>query len=279
MAKGDHLLVRREIGYTHHGIDLGDGTVAHYVGRLGEKVDAVIRRTPLAAFAKAGCVAVRRYRDCAPAETVIRRALSRMGESRYSIAFNNCEHFATWCKTAKNRSEQVKDVVWTGWNVTGTALTVGRGVGAVASSGAVVGMSGSGVMSGLATVGGAVGGGAVAGIVALGAAPATLSCVAMRQILADDPTASDEERTARTIGRTATVAGAVAGSASAVGAVSALGTVGGLGGAGIASGLAAIGGSVGGGMAAGVVITTAAPAVAAAALGYGAYRAYQWLTD
>lgn len=278
MATGDHLVVQR-IGYTHHGIDLGDGDVAHYVGALGEKVAATIQRTTFAAFAKNGSVRIRKYRTCFSSQETTARALQRMDENAYSLGFNNCEHFATWCKTGKSTSEQVKDVIWTGWNVTGGALTVGRGVGAVASSGAVVGMSGSGVMSGLAAVGGAVGGGAVAGIVALGAAPATLSCIAMRQILADDPTASDEERTARTIGRTATVAGAVAGSASAVGAVSALGTVGGLGGAGIASGLATIGGSVGGGMAAGVVITTAAPAVAAAALGYGAYRAYQWLID
>jgi len=54
--------------------------------------------------------------------------------------------------------------------------------------------------------------------------------------------------------------------------------VAGLGGAGIASGLAAVGATVGGGMTAGVVVTAAAPAVAAAALGYGVYRAWRWFT-
>ena len=33
--------------------------------------------------------------------------MSRIGEQRYNLLFNNCEHFATWCKTGRHRSEQV----------------------------------------------------------------------------------------------------------------------------------------------------------------------------
>ena len=33
--------------------------------------------------------------------------MSRIGEQRYNLLYNNCEHFATWCKTGRHRSEQV----------------------------------------------------------------------------------------------------------------------------------------------------------------------------
>lgn len=69
------------------------------------------------------------------------------------------------------------------------------------------------------------------------------------------------------------MAGAAGGSVAGVAAVSAAGSVAGLSAAGITSGLAAIGATVGGGMAAGSAIVIAGPAVAAAGIGYGAYRA------
>lgn len=41
-----------------------------------------------------------------PQET-IDRAKSRLGERDYSLPFNNCEHFAIWCKTGLSNSSQV----------------------------------------------------------------------------------------------------------------------------------------------------------------------------
>jgi hypothetical protein len=37
----------------------------------------------------------------------VQRALSRVGERRYSLTGNNCEHFATWCATGIAVSQQV----------------------------------------------------------------------------------------------------------------------------------------------------------------------------
>jgi hypothetical protein len=74
---------------------------------------------------------------------------------------------------------------------------------------------------------------------------------------------------------TGTALGAVAGSAATLSVVSTAGSVAGLSAAGITSGLSAIGATVGGGMGAGVVLTSAAPVVAAGAIGYGVY----WLWD
>ncbi|XP_046583669.1 phospholipase A and acyltransferase 2-like isoform X1 [Haliotis rubra] len=39
---------------------------------------------------------------------IVQRALSRLGEVGYNILFNNCEHFATWCRYGKEESDQVQ---------------------------------------------------------------------------------------------------------------------------------------------------------------------------
>jgi hypothetical protein len=37
-----------------------------------------------------------------------------LGEQNYNLLFNNCEHFAHWCKTGRHRSNQVEDWLHTG---------------------------------------------------------------------------------------------------------------------------------------------------------------------
>ena len=51
------------------------------------------------------------HADASPAGVTLRRAMSRLGEQNYNLLFNNCEHFATWCKTGRHRSEQVDSVI------------------------------------------------------------------------------------------------------------------------------------------------------------------------
>lgn len=43
-------------------------------------------------------------------EEVIRRARSRIGENRYRLLSNNCEHFCEWCLRGEHRSEQVERI-------------------------------------------------------------------------------------------------------------------------------------------------------------------------
>lgn len=45
-----------------------------------------------------------------PAET-IRRARSKLGETEYDLLFNNCEHYAIWCKTGLHKSHQVESLL------------------------------------------------------------------------------------------------------------------------------------------------------------------------
>lgn len=270
--KGDHVYVKR-VGYTHHGVEVDDGMVVHFTGTPGNKRGAAIRREPIDVFRCGGVVQIRRYEQRLEPDEVAQRAESKLGQSGYNLYANNCEHFARWCVTGHHKSSQVNAVNATGGVVATTTAAAAGGVGVVAAVGEVAGLSGAGIMSGLATAGGAVGAGAVGGLVVLGAAPAVLSAAVMNVALRDDTALPREERSARKAGRAASVAGAAGGSVAGVAAVSAAGSVAGLSAAGITSGLAAIGATVGGGMAAGSAIVIAGPAVAAAGIGYGAYRA------
>jgi hypothetical protein len=130
LAAADHLQVPRQHGlFNHHGIDLGDGTVAHYLeGRA-------ILRSALADFSRDQTPSVVAYPKggCSPAGVTLRRAMGRLGEQNYNLLFNNCEHFAHWCKTGRHRSSQVED-----WLHTGSlgALAFGQWLPAAALSGA-----------------------------------------------------------------------------------------------------------------------------------------------
>lgn len=281
LRKGDHIRIARHGVYTHHGIYIGEGRVIHYTGDALNKRGASIRETSLHEFLGGGtesAVEVVKYGRCDQYDVVINRAKSRLGENGYSLFGNNCEHFAFWCKTGRAHSDQVNKAQSVGAGSVGAYAATSAGMSVVGGAG-VAGMSGAGVMSGLATVGSAVGGGAVAGIGVLATAPALLTTVAMRSALADDEALSKSEREARSVGRGATMLGAAGGTAGSIAAVSAAGSVAGLSGAGITSGLAAVGATVGGGMAAGTAVVVAAPAVAAAAIGYASYKLASWLFD
>jgi hypothetical protein len=130
LAAADHLQVPRQHGlFNHHGIDLGDGTVAHYLeGRE-------ILRSPKGDFSRGLEMTVVEYPagDCSPPGVTVRRAMGRLGEQNYNLLFNNCEHFAHWCKTGRHRSNQVED-----WLHTGSlgALAIGQFIPAAVLTGA-----------------------------------------------------------------------------------------------------------------------------------------------
>ena len=107
------------------------------------------------------------------------------------------------------------------------------------------------------------------------ASPPALAAASLmnRTVLADSKALDQKERSVRQFGRIASYAGALAGTAGSVAAVSGMGTVAGLSGSGITTGLAAIGGLIGMGMGAGVAIATTAPVIAAAVVGYTTYKA------
>ncbi|HXN62480.1 MAG TPA: lecithin retinol acyltransferase family protein [Acidimicrobiales bacterium] len=278
MARGDHLQAARDLGYHHDGIDLGSGAVVHFsAAPQSPKSTACIRIDAVEVFAGGGLVTVRPYAEWVDADQTVARAMSLLGRGGYDLAFNNCEHFATWCVTGRHDSEQVTAVASAGGVVSTTALAAIMSGDAIASTGIIAGMSGPGIMSGLAATGGLVGGGAVAGLGVLSAGPGIASVAIVNRALRDEEFLPREERDARAAGRVGSVVGAGGALAGGIGAVSAMGTVAGLSGAGISSGLAALGAGVGGGMAAGAAIVIAAPAAGAAIVGFGLYRLFRWL--
>ncbi len=108
MVAADHLQVPRQHGlFQHHGIDLGDGTVAHYLE--GKE----ILRSPLEEFSCNQPIFIVRHENCSPKRITLQRAISRIGEQSYNLLFNNCEHFATWCKTGMHRSSQIENLIQT----------------------------------------------------------------------------------------------------------------------------------------------------------------------
>jgi hypothetical protein len=101
----------------------------------------------------------------------------------------------------------------------------------------------------------------------------------MSQVFREDESLPAKENEARRVGQAVTTASAVVGTVGTAGVIATAGSVAGLSAAGITSGLAAVGATVGGGMVMGVAITAAAPAVAAAAVGFGAYEVWKWLSE
>lgn len=278
LRRGDHIRAGRPGAPHHDGIYLGNGHVIHLTGIPGGgKADARVRIDTLAVFAAGRPVIVRPYAGHHDPEAIIARAMSKLGDGNYHLVFNNCQHFARWCATGDHLSEQVSSAAATTGTIAAPALGASLGINVAGSAGLVAGLSGPGIMSGLAAYGALVGGGAVAGMMVLSAAPGLTSVAIMNRALREDDARPDAERAARTAGRVGSAAGALAGSIGSVTAVSALG-VPGLSAAGISSGLAAIGATAGGGMAAGTMCVIAAPAVAAAILGYFIYRLTLWLS-
>lgn len=106
MKRGDHIYiyyVTQGINYTHHGIYSGNNKVIHYYKRE-------IKLTSLCKFGKKSKIHIKKYKKYAPASFVIKRAKYRIGEKLYNPIFNNCEHFAYWCKTGKHKSKQIDEV-------------------------------------------------------------------------------------------------------------------------------------------------------------------------
>ena len=110
---GSHLVTSRR-GYLHHGIYVGGCKVVHYSGLAHGLRGGPVEEVPLSRFASRQCVWVR---SCAPSDfdvrEVIRRARSRVGEDRYRLLTNNCEHFCEWCLRGTPRSLQVE--AWLTW--------------------------------------------------------------------------------------------------------------------------------------------------------------------
>ena len=127
MARGDHIKVKRFRGlYSHHGIDMGDGTVVHFDGEPFRGQKAKVTRSPMEEFLKGQPARPVRHKDAVrPEDETVLAALERMGESGYHLFLNNCEHFAHACRTGAAKSRQVERAVRVGLAAVAGVAVVG----------------------------------------------------------------------------------------------------------------------------------------------------------
>ncbi|MFR8044216.1 lecithin retinol acyltransferase family protein [Clostridium butyricum] len=90
----DHLFVQR-VGYTHHGLYVGDGKVIHYLQEC-------IREDSLETFADGARIHKKSIDDSPISyskKECINRAYRRFREDKYNLLTNNCENFVRWCRS------------------------------------------------------------------------------------------------------------------------------------------------------------------------------------
>lgn len=105
---GAHLITPW-MGFAHHGIYSGDCKVIHYGALVYDIIRKPVEEVSLETFAGGRPVFVVQH-DSLPFEAgaIVERARSRLGESRYRLLSNNCEHFVEWCLYDEARSFQVE---------------------------------------------------------------------------------------------------------------------------------------------------------------------------
>lgn len=144
LKPGDVVGVNRKGIYEHYAIYLGDDKVIHYCGEGNDFGGIVsIHEADISEFIKDSRSyfvvwfdkgipykiqrettflfngSINYYngyfqkvkKNTFSAEETISRAKSRVGETKYNLVTNNCEHFAMWCKTGVAESSQVKNIV------------------------------------------------------------------------------------------------------------------------------------------------------------------------
>lgn len=125
IVAGDIVFCKRT-GYEHYGIYIGGNRVIHFVSSIKEKIaghpkvmetsiakfkgdDILYTISPeylLSFFQDYGLFEDGKHKFYSPSETV-RRAKSKLGTADYNLLWNNCEHFALWCKTGLATSSQI----------------------------------------------------------------------------------------------------------------------------------------------------------------------------
>lgn len=123
---GDHIAVQGERSgfkfFHHHGIFIGfrEGVI-HSVGKIscgGKEIDEnQLQKNDIFEFSgqtKPIKRVIYGINECLPPMEVVERANSlldgRMSWDNFNLITNNCEHFATYCKTGEAKSKQTEKI-------------------------------------------------------------------------------------------------------------------------------------------------------------------------
>ena len=106
---GSHLRVSRGT-YSHHGIYVGRRRMIHFSGKadgLLSGAGPVDYESLNNFFLGAERAELVSHENPLPPTEIVARARSKLKSADYSLLFNNCEHFATWCVTGEAQSSQI----------------------------------------------------------------------------------------------------------------------------------------------------------------------------
>ena len=116
-SPGDIVFTDRGL-YKHYGIYVGHDSVIHFAGPKGHEIEASqadIIETSIEDFLRGDLLEIQDDdgREPLPKREIIRRAKSKLYSCKgdYSLLFNNCEHFANWCRYDKSISKQVDTAI------------------------------------------------------------------------------------------------------------------------------------------------------------------------
>ena len=80
----------------------------HYKGAVREKQDPAVILSDIDTFLNNGKLRLRAYKKRLPHSQTVDIARAHLKKKGYSLVFNNCEHFATYCVTGRKKSRQVR---------------------------------------------------------------------------------------------------------------------------------------------------------------------------
>ncbi|XP_077994927.1 phospholipase A and acyltransferase 2-like [Glandiceps talaboti] len=150
---GDLLKFPRGL-YSHWGVYVGNGQVIHMAGVddtgdergshsgsfsiSGKQFNkAAIKCDDFLEIVRGCSVEINNSKDrkrCpARKRDIVKRAFSKLGEIEYNVLWNNCEHFASWCRYGIEESDQVDNAMLIGAGIVAVAAAV-VGTAAVISS-------------------------------------------------------------------------------------------------------------------------------------------------
>jgi hypothetical protein len=105
---GTHLATSR-LGYSHHGIYIGNGKVVHYAGLSQYWRSGPVEEVTVSDFVSGHPVRIVDHAESTYlAHDIVRRARSRVGEHDYHLLTNNCEHLCNWCVSGLGHSTQIR---------------------------------------------------------------------------------------------------------------------------------------------------------------------------
>ena len=104
---GDHLVSKR-FGYTHHGIYIGHNKVIHYAGFCEGFKAGKVEIADFETFSQKQKTYIKSHSKAKySVKQIVDRAQSRLGEDKYHLISNNCEHFVYWCIYGEHKSQQI----------------------------------------------------------------------------------------------------------------------------------------------------------------------------